>query len=318
MAYVTKQTKGKIVGICALCVVVVFGMGFLTTGGLMAPTVPQAPTPPQAPAAPTPPNVPEQAQALINGSSTAGAGQTESGNLYAFDCEDVDRIAITWLAGSASVRTADVETIEVREYIPSNSRALPMTCTLNGAVLEIDYCEGGQGLIGCTLNYGHKQLEILIPEHKENALQLFALDAASGTYDFEGLSAQALRVSLASGALTAQGVAADEFSLEMASGTLDMNGEFGAVDAEVASGNATIACTQAPRKANLSLASGQLGLVLPETASFKADVDKVAGNFAVRGFDATQHDNEWICGEGEIPIAVDIASGTVEVRSAKA
>ena len=316
MAYVTKQTKVKIVGICALCAVVVFGMGFLTTGGLMAPTVPQAPTPPQAPAAPTPPNAPEQA--LVNGTSAAGAEQTESGNLYTFDCDDVERIAVRWLAGSASVRTADVETIEVREYIPSNSRALPMTCTLNGSVLEIDYCEGGQGLVGCTLNYGHKQLEILIPEHKESILQLFVLDAASGTYDFEGLSTQAFRVSLASGALTAQGVAADEFSLDMASGTLDVSGEFGAVDAEVASGNATIACTQTPRSANLSLASGQLGLVLPETASFKADVDKVAGNFAIRGFETTQHDNEWICGKGETSIAVDIASGTVEVRSAKA
>lgn len=316
MAYATKRTKGKIVGICALCLIVVFGMGFLTTGGLMAPTVPQAPTPPQAPTVPTPPDTPEQA--LINGASVAGAEQTESGDLYTFDCDDVERIVITWLAGSASVRTADVEAIEVREYRVSNSRALPMTCTLNGSVLEIDYCEGGQGLVGCTFNYGHKQLEILIPEHKEDALQLFALDAASGSYDLEGFSAQALRVSLASGGLAAQGVAADEFSLDMASGTLDVSGEFGAVDAQVASGNATIACTHAPRSANLSLASGQLGLALPETATFKADVDKVAGNFAIRGFDATQHGNEWVCGKGEIPIAVDIASGNVEVSAMRA
>ncbi len=301
MAYLTKQTKIKVAGIIALCLVVVVGLSSLfccSPMGFYEPPV--SPIAPSSPAAPSP-----------TSANKKSSDATE--NAYSFDADDVEKITVAWAAGSAYVHTADIETIEVREISSGRSRSVPMDCRLNGTTLEINYATHAIGLVGCAFNFGSKQLEICIPSSMNDSLQLFALDAASGTYRFDGLSAQTLDVTLASGEVDVQDVQATDLLLDIASGSVQVAGNVGRINSNSASGKVNVTCVDSLKQANISLASGQFKLVLPKESNFTVDLDKVAGSLAVTGFDCMQQDNRWICGSGESPIAIDIVSGSVDI-----
>ena len=189
---------------------------------------------------------------------------------------------------------------------------------LEGNTLKVAYCDSSAGLVGCSnLNGPNKTLVVSIPKSACANLGTVSLDAFSGDYNLDGLSCQRLEIDLASGRIDGSDTSFESVDVEVASGTFNLNAQIANdFQLEIASGNADIACVDAaPHAMDVSVASGNVTLVMPSDAGITANVDKMSGRFDFNMPDSHTYDDSFICGDGSCKLNVDMASGNVTVKS---
>lgn len=226
----------------------------------------------------------EIADATLHGGSRGGA-TTDEGSHFEIDASEIDRIELTWLAGEANVLVVpDADTggkILVDEVVSRGSTPV-MECSNENGTLAIGYMEGRQGLSGCsgTLS-GHKSLTVQLPASLGEHLRSFELEAASGRYNLESLTCEALELGVASGEANVSGLKAQKLALNVASGQVSIEGSVtDAVDIDQASGDARLTFgSAAPKKVAGTLASGKIDLAVPADTAFDLAIDKTSGNF---------------------------------------
>ncbi len=208
--------------------------------------------------------------------STVATGSFEIG------ASDVNDLAISWLAGKVDVKVVgDSETrgnIIIQE---SDSAKPPLRWRQTNGKLEIDY-GNVQGLLGCSqLSFSSKDLTVLVPKSRADKFDSIELDAASGEYKLDGLGCKRFVLDQASGNVRFANFDAENFTLNLASGAVVYEGEIhGALNSDQASGSAVFDLKlNDPRSAALSLASGEMKLMLPKPG-FSVALDKMSGNFS--------------------------------------
>lgn len=201
---------------------------------------------------------------------------------FDIDASAVEDMSINWLAGKVDIKVVnDADTngaIQVKESL-RNAPALRWRHT--DGRLEIDYGDVS-GLFGCSLfQTNKKDLEILIPKSHTSKLNSIELSAASGEYVMKDVECKMLKLDQLSGNIQATGFKVDDLILSMASGAASFDGEIReTLKIDQASGNAAVCLNSSnPKTAELSMASGEMKLMLPKP-DFYVELDKVSGNFS--------------------------------------
>lgn len=242
---------------------------------------------------------------------------------------DVTRIEINWAAGSVDVRSYDGDEIILKETGASDEDE-QLRYRLRDGTLTIQYRKSGHwGRL--TSN---KSLEVLIPQAQADALRMLDVDTASAELRVQSLTADVLNVDTASGGVratdctfatvevdaasgdcTLENCAVGSFEMDAASGRAVLSGSVDTVDFDSASGDLRITSSVAPRRIEVSTASGRSELELPADAEFTAELDAASGDLRVEGFLGTSGKDVFVCGNGINRYSFDTASGDVIIRA---
>lgn len=278
MAYLTKHSYTKIALIASVGLLLICGVAVLTTGGCMA------------------------ARGVVLGNSAnVGSASVEA--------SDVKNLAIDWAAGQVDICVVkDSETVGNIELVETTTgtvtHAQQMRWILDGNTLRIDYGGGWS-----CFAFGHKSLEVRIPQSCAQQLGGLYVSGASGRYNLSNFSCENLQIDLASGQVDAAHVTADTLAVDVVSGQVNIEGSFaGSVDMNTTSGTVSVFCNSAPHSVRADVTSGHMMLALPDDAGFTAYVDKTSGSFS-SDFKTTQEGDTYRCGNGETDVRVDIISG---------
>ena len=242
---------------------------------------------------------------------------------------DVTRIEINWAGGSVDVRSYDGDEIVLKETGASDEDE-QLRYRLRDGTLTIQYRKSGHwGRL--TSN---KSLEVLIPQAQADALRMLDVDTASAELRVQSLTVDVLNVDTASGGVratdctfatvevdaasgdcTLENCTVGSFEMDAASGRAVLSGSVDTVDFDSASGDLRITSSVAPRRIEVSTASGRSELELPADAEFTAELDAASGDLRVEGFLGTSGKDVYVCGNGINRYSFDSASGDVIIRA---
>ena len=242
---------------------------------------------------------------------------------------ELSRIELHWTSGSVNIRPYDGDEIVLQET-GADSEKEQLRYRLRDGVLTIQYCESGFHWNITT----HKSLTLLIPRTQAAALLSLEVDTASADVAVQGVTAQSFDLDTASGELravdcafssfeadtasgdcTLENCTVGSFEMDAASGRAILSGSVETVEFDSASGDLRITTATAPRKIEVSTASGRTELTLPKDAEFTAELDAASGDLRVEGFLGSSGKNLFVCGSGANRYSFDSASGDVIIRA---
>lgn len=212
--------------------------------------------------------------------STWVADSEFSTGSFSVEAASVQSIEINWLAGRVDLSVVDdAQTGGMVQVTETEDTRMPLRWYNNGGQLQIDYGDV-RGFASWWPFNRSKDLVVLVPLSIADDLTAFTLSAASGEYTLSGLGCKTLEIDQASGNIKINDFSADNATFEIASGRTVYNGKVaGDLTVEMASGDAQISLgTYNPVSADLSLASGNLTLMLP-VPDFRVQLSKMSGAF---------------------------------------
>ena len=198
----------------------------------------------------------------------------------------VKDIEINWVAGKVNIVTYDGDDIVLSEESNRTiSEKNKMRWQLDGKTLRVQYAQSGL----FRVNNISKDLTVKLP--KSLSLDDVDITVVSASVDAEILDADKLKIVTVSGAVTVDGERINE------------------VKADAVSGSMLLRFERAPEKIDAESVSGNVKIVLPEDAGFKAEFDSVSGSMnSAFSMDRTG-DDEYTCGDERCEIDVDTVSG---------
>ena len=235
------------------------------------------------------------------------------------DAELVDDLCIEWRMGNVVVRVADDKELDgqvvIAETAPEGWHDVPhMSIESKGGELVVRY--GGLDSSTTTthnVSARKKSLKVTLPKSCAERLDTVTLSGSPGTYTLLGISCKTLNVRFEAGTLLAKDVATRDLVCTVSSGHIGFDGTVSSsIDVCVSSGNARVRTDTTPDKVDLEASSGSIDLLLPKDAGFTARAKVGAGSF-VCDFNATERDGKLVVGDGEMPLNVDVSSGTVHI-----
>lgn len=224
--------------------------------------------------------------------------QPDSGNGNA-----LSEIRVNWIDGSVELQSVEgLKNIEIAEEkssdMPEGDR---VHSYYHDGILEIQYRESGNYFFQSHTT--DKHLQIKIPA--ELAKEIESIDG-----DF------------VSSEVTIGEFDTDQLIVDTVSGNLNFTGSVEReIDVDVVSGNSTYRLKDAPSSISTDSVSGDVTLILPQTASFEAEFDTVSGEMSC-GLSAVSakndgKDSKYIrCGDGSNEFEFDSVSGNVEIQAA--
>lgn len=224
------------------------------------------------------------------------------------DADQISRISVEWASGSITVQPGDVEDITFQEtgrFDEDNT----MVWNISGKTLEIKFARP-QVFIGISYQ-GSKDLVITVP--RDWNCQSLELDAASATVWVNDMTVKSVDFDGASGTLNLENCSVEQLDVDTASGDVNFIGQLQELDCDVASADITCVLTNTPRWIDMSMASGDLELTLPENCGFTLSMEALSGNFNSE-FPTSQRNGNHIFGDGSCKINVEAMSGDVIIR----
>lgn len=164
---------------------------------------------------------------------------------------DVRKIEIDWAAGSVEFVTADTDRITFRETSSEDSK-YDMTYSLHGDTLQLDYSSTGFTIGFGNFSFPSKDLVITVP--RDWLCEELEIDGASLTIDIQDLTV---------GTLDLDGASCDVF----------FTGSLEELEADGASTNITLSCSNRISRISMDGASCDLELTLPEDCGFTLSMD---------------------------------------------
>lgn len=220
---------------------------------------------------------------------------------------DVENIEVDWAAGSVQMHVVDTasDEIELIETGDGITKGREMRWKVSGNTLYIDY----GGWFTC-FSWGHKSLEIRVPQKYASSLGAVDIDGASGYYNVTGIGCDRLDVDLASGEFEANEFAVRELAIDVASGKSYANGEVtDTLKAHAASGRIEVVSTACPNSIDADMASGTIAISIPDNNGFTAYVDKASGSFESQFETTRRGDGVYVHKDGGANFDIDMASG---------
>lgn len=237
---------------------------------------------------------------FLNGTVYAGAENYTEGNISYEPVSGLEEIHINWTDGTVRVEAAeDIENIEIMEEESEEMQEEDRVHSYyHDGILEIRYRESGNYFF--QSHASDKRLHIRIPISYAQELDKVRTDVVGTDVTFTGLTADSLDVDGVSGMICY-------------TGTVSENLELGTV-----SGDAVLELFALPKKVKTDSVSGNVTLILPQDASFEAEIDSVSGNMHCTYSDAETltEKGRIIRGDGKSDLTFDSVSGNVELRPA--
>ncbi len=247
--------------------------------------------------------------------------------------ETVENIDIDWVAGSVTVSLHDADTVsfseESRETLTDDTR---LRYWLDGTTLRIRICGTGR----LKLDGLEKKLTVMIPEElkltelKVNSVsadisldnvktETAAVSTASGDIWFSDCSVtEFAKVSTISGILSAEfAEKTDEFHGSASSGDLSITApEITRFKADTISGAVSLSVQTEPEMLDIDTTSGNIGLSLPDDASFTLDYDSTSGDLFSE-LTRKKETGQYVFGSGKGEYAIGTMSGNVRLTAVK-
>ena len=241
--------------------------------------------------------------------------------------EKIKALDIQWSSGSVRICAYDGNEIILRETAQDNEASRLRYRVENG---KLNVRERKRSLLS---THG-KSLEILLPTKIATALSSVDLDVASAEITMEALTAEKLEIDTASGDVTAtvcsftevdyDGASSEcrmenctigEFEMDTASGDAVLSGSISEISFDAASGNLTVTTSVAPKKIDISTASGDADLTIPAAAAFTLEYDAISKDCNISDFVGSISADRFICGSGSAKYDFDTASGKLALHA---
>lgn len=247
--------------------------------------------------------------------------------------ETVEHIEIDWPVGTVTVTPHNADTVSFSE---ESSNTLTddtrLHYWLDGTTLRIKLCGSGKW----KLDELKKDLTVLVPEDlmltrlKVSCIsaaicldtvqaESAAISTTSGNIQLTGCAVTELaEVSTVSGRLEAEfAQPLNEFNGRSTSGKLHVSApSITRFQAGTVSGVVSLSAQTAPEALGISTISGNIGLSLPEDASFTLDYDSTSGDLSS---DLPCHTDagKYIFGDGNVKYTVSTVSGDVQITTVR-
>lgn len=206
---------------------------------------------------------------------------------------DVRNIEIDWAAGSVEFVVADTDQITFRE-ISSEDSKYEMTYTLSGDTLKLSYGRNGITIGFGNYNFPSKDLVITVP--RDWVCGELQIDGASLTIDIQDLTVVTL-------------------DLDCASCDVFFTGSLEELEADGASTNITLSCTNRISRISMDGASCDLELTLPEDCGFTLSMDGLSCDLHTQ-LPCSAINGQTVYGDGYSKINVDGLSCDVTIKEA--
>jgi len=241
---------------------------------------------------------------------------SEANEEISLDPRQIREIDIEWAAGSITVQSAEVDTIQIAESVPSDPK-YTMVWKQHNDKLTIRYSEN----IGLDFNFGitindviSKDLTILVPLGWE--CDSLEVDAASATLEVKNLVIREVDFDGASGICEFENCVIDKLDLDTASGDIHFTGSLETLDCDAASASVIAVFDNVPSRIDMDSMSGDLDITLPSGAGFTVTMDALSSDF-VSDFGYSQRNGSYYRGDGKCKITMDAMSGDVYLREHK-
>lgn len=222
---------------------------------------------------------------------------SESGTIVeheaAVAAADVRNIEIDWAAGSIEFVVADTDQIIFRETSAENSK-YEMTYTLSGDTLKLSYGSGGITIGFGNFSFPGKDLVITVP--RDWVCEELEIDGASLSIHIQDMTL---------GTLDLDGASCDVF----------FTGSLEELEADGASTNITLSCTNRISRVSMDGASCDLELTLPEDCGFTLSMDGLSCDLHTQ-LPCSAINGRTVHGDGYCKINVDGLSCDVTIKEA--
>ena len=243
--------------------------------------------------------------------------------------DKIETIEVDYLSGDVKIVQADTDSISIKEKANKSIKDdLKVHTWVECSTLHVRYCDSSRKINLTNLD---KKLEITIPEDVQ--YEKLIVDMASGNVDADcdakdyDLSAASgdivlkqsgksdeIKIDTASGGIAVTMEEADKVDVSAASGDILVNADkVNDFKANTASGTNEYHFENVPEKSNISSASGDVKVFLPEDADVAAFIDTASGDISY-DFAFEKKGDDYICGKGSNKMKVDTASGDVKIK----
>jgi len=257
-------------------------------------------------------NIPVDQVELSVGPVASSDGEQVS--MGAVNGQKIQNLEIDWAAGSITLRPSQ-ETDTIRFWDDySGEEKYQLYYTTKGDTLKIQFCESDWEDLSFGIHFGktlEKDLVVEIPENLN--LATLEIDAASAKLEVHDLTISQVELDTASGAVGFENCVVQHLDVDTASGDVIYTGSLTTLDCEAASASIVANLNNIPQAMELSTASGNLDITLPENAGFSAHMSALSGKFQSE-FGYAEVGGRYVCGDGACRIEVSAMSGNVHIR----
>lgn len=232
------------------------------------------------------------------------------------DPRQIREIDIEWVAGTITIEPANVDTIQVTESNPKESK-YTMVWKQTNDKLVVCFSESNHlnFNFGVTINdVVSKDLTVLVPMGWE--CDSLEVAAASAALKVNNMAIREVDFDGASGVCEFENCVIEELDLDTASGDIFFTGSLEKLDCDAASASVTAVFDNVPKVIDMDSMSGDLDVTLPSSAGFTVSLDALSSDF-VCDFGYSQKNDTYYRGNGECMITMDAMSGDLYIREYK-
>ncbi len=222
--------------------------------------------------------------------------------------EEIEGIDIEWTAGEVIIKVHDRDEIIVEEDGKiEKDHDIMRTRVVNG-VLYIKYAASGVRVF--SKSCPAKSLTVTVPQKYAAAFCDIKVDAVSASVSVEpGFVLNELDINGVSGKIAAD-IEAGKAEIDTVSGNTTIRGKVSEIDISGVSGKVDMELKNAPREIDIETVSGNITLILPMTASFRARLESASGEMSV---DSLNVGKGYTHGSGAWEYDFDTVSGGVDI-----
>lgn len=233
----------------------------------------------------------------------------EWGEVLSFAPEAVQDLKIEWVAGSVTLRTGDVDQIQVQE---------------TEAKKKLDYTEHEDSLL---LRYSRDSMSSLLGIHSKRGKQLIVtlprdwegrhleLQVAAADVTLAGIKAETVDFDGMSGFVKFEDCEVRQVSAQSVSGDIQFAGTVEEIACQGVSAKCSVRAENVPARITVEGVSGGLQVVLPAQAGFTLEAEGLSTGLNT-DFEGTETDGKFVAGDGSCQIQLSGISADVQVSKA--
>lgn len=249
----------------------------------------------------------------------------------------IQKIKIDWVSGGVNLVVgsgSDIVFYETSNRELSDRQKMRYRVTDSGT-LQIRYCQDLDNIfnwISLDANMPAKELTMEVPASLIGLLDNVEISSVSADINLTGVygtktemdtvsgkitcidvTTSDLEMATTSGEVSTENTKADSINVDNVSGGVQLSGEFDRINVDTVSGETKLNCLSVPSKIEVDGVSGNIGISLPQNATFSASLDSVSGSIG-SDFPGTFNDDRITVGDGSLSIRCNTVSGNLRIE----
>ena len=244
--------------------------------------------------------------------------------------DEIDTINVDYISGDVKIKASDNGLFTIKETSKKElDEARKVHTWVDGGTLYVRYCKSAKGL---ELNMLDKELTIGIPEgtklsdvvvkvssgNTDISCEADDIDlhAASGHIDLKQVgNSSNINIHASSGKVNAEIENADNMEIAVSSGKIFLTaGSIKDFKSSTASGKSEYTFKQVPENSEISAASGDITIYIPENSDLTAKLSAVSGDISTEPA-FSKEGKTYVSGNGSNSMDVNVASGDIDIKN---